>query len=74
MKYEVSLEAVWPVIKTLIIEADSEDEAEDIALQMAQDNEVDWDMCSSDCIRNFDAVYTEDYEGDEEADNEGEEE
>lgn len=74
MKYEVSLEAIWPVIKTLIIEAESMGEAEDIALQMAKDDEVDWDMCSSDCIRSVEAVDVEYYEGDEEADNEGEEE
>ncbi|MGU4699069.1 hypothetical protein K6L09_20600 [Burkholderia cepacia] len=69
MKYEVSLEAVWPQIATVIIEADSEDEAEEIALEMAEEGEIDWNGCDSDCIRNFEVVYMDDYEGDEEADN-----
>ena len=73
MKYEVSLEAVWPVTKTVIIEAESQGEAEDIALQMAEDQEIDWDLCSSDCVRSFEAIDVDDYDGDEEAKNEGEE-
>ncbi|MDN8015407.1 hypothetical protein QZN08_13285 [Burkholderia multivorans] len=67
MKYEVSLEAVWPQLATVIIEADSEEEAEEIALEMAEDGEIDWSPCDSSCIRSFDATYTEEYEGDEEA-------
>ncbi|WP_202756927.1 hypothetical protein [Burkholderia cenocepacia] len=69
MKYEVSLEAVWPQIATVIIEADSEEEAEEIALEMAEEGEIDWNPCDSDCIRSFEVVDVEDYEGDEEADN-----
>ncbi|WP_374553321.1 hypothetical protein [Aquitalea pelogenes] len=70
MKYEVIIEAVWPVQKVLIIEAENEDDAEDIAIEMAEDCEIDWDLCSSDCIRSFDVVQMDEYDGDDEADNE----
>lgn len=69
MKYKISLQAVHPMIKDVIIEAENEFEADEIALQMAQNNEIDWIYCDSDCIRDFEVIIGEDYEGEEEADN-----
>lgn len=45
MKYKVSLQAVHPLIQTVIIEANSEFEADEIALQMAKNDEVEWIYC-----------------------------
>ncbi|MBU9118365.1 hypothetical protein KTD15_06100 [Burkholderia multivorans] len=67
MKYEIDLEAVLPLISTVIIEADSEEEAEEIAIEMAKSPGFFWLQCSHDCIRNYEAVEVSWYEGDDEA-------
>ncbi|HDR9188557.1 TPA: hypothetical protein QDB51_002632 [Burkholderia vietnamiensis] len=69
MKYEIDLEAVLPLISTVIIEADSDEEAEAIAIEMAKRPGFFWIHCTYDCIRNFEAVEISSYDGDDEADN-----
>jgi len=72
MKYKVSLQAVHPLIQTVIIEANSEFEADEIALQMAKNDEVEWIYCDWECVRDFEVIVAEDYLGDEEAENNNE--
>lgn len=69
MKYEIYMESVWPRTATLIIEADDEEKAEEIALAMDSEGEIDWTTCDSDCIR-VEIVEISQYEGEDDAENE----
>jgi len=51
MKYEIYMEGYPPQTATVIIEADDEDEAEEIAIAMAEDGEIDCEDCDWSCYR-----------------------
>jgi hypothetical protein len=68
MKYEIQMEGMLPQVATVIIEADDEDEAESIALSMAEDGDIDWEDCDYSCFRT-EVVDIDEYEGEQEAEN-----
>ena len=68
MKFEIQMEGMLPQVATVIIEADDEDEAESIALSMAEDGEIDWEDCDYSCYRT-EIVEMSSAEEDAQADN-----
>ena len=68
MKFELYMEGYLPQTATLIIEAKDEDEAEEIALIMAKEGDIDWESCDYSCYRT-EVVEISRAEEDEEADN-----
>lgn len=68
MKFEIYMEGMLPQTATVIIEADDEDKAEEIALTMAEDGEIDWQYCDQSCFRT-EVVEISLADDDEEADN-----
>lgn len=68
MKFELYMEGMLPQIATVIIEAESEEEAEEIALLMAKEGDIDWEDCDDSCYRT-EVVEVGRAEEDAEADN-----
>lgn len=66
MKYEITLLASLLPTATVIIEANSLEEAQDIALEMADEEKIDWDKDYCD-LEGIEVMTAEEYEGEEEA-------
>lgn len=67
MKYEVDLDGYLPQTATIVIEADSEEEAEEIALEIAEEEPwiIPWNDCDYSCRRN-EVVDAYEYHGEDE--------
>ncbi len=68
MKFELFMEGMLPQIATVIIEAETEEEAEEIALLMAKEGDINWEDCDDSCYRT-EVVEMSRAEEDAEADN-----
>ena len=68
MKFELYMEGMLPQIATVIIEAETEEEAEEIALLMAKEGDINWEDCDDSCYRT-EVVEISRAEEDAEADN-----
>lgn len=66
MKFKVSLEGYLPQLGEYVVDADSEEEAEEIALAIAEDEpwEIDWIDCDPSCRRN-EVTEVEEFDEDE---------
>ncbi|MBA4054991.1 MAG: hypothetical protein C0490_09790 [Marivirga sp.] len=51
MKYEIYMEGYLPQTATIIIEAKDVEEAEQLALDLADEGEVCWEDCDQSCYR-----------------------
>lgn len=51
MKFELYMEGMLPQTATVIIEAKDEIEAEEIALILAKEGDIDWEDCDQSCYR-----------------------
>lgn len=66
MKYEIYMEGYLPQTATIIIEAKDVEEAEQLALNLAEEGEVYWEDCDQSCYRT-DVVEISEIEEDAEA-------
>lgn len=52
MKYEIYMEGYLPQTATIIVEAEDVEEAEQLALDLAEEGEVNWEDCDQSCYRS----------------------